>query len=675
MHPGALANAVDDFDADLAVARATAASSGNGATIAVLPRVDASGAHSGFILRVYRGRPNAAGAVQPTTAMPIESSATVVERTFGKPPFSIFLSSAGHPSGLASYPAVDTKGEPSFNAIASQPPCPVGGIVLTFTSPQGATQTRTLQCADSVSGVQAPNPSPTPNLPVVTPSQLVAHWTTDNTALHFAAAEFGYTHWFASAAGTACGAVARYDFGWPYSTAPDPNEPRLAPNPPNAPYSWPNASSMNDAPASFSMSPIAGSPGLCAVDIVDDYGQHAGAAVQVMGDLTPAPASLTFNSPLGAAQDVAFGKTFDSENLSLKTTDNCAGIATYAVTASSTPSSPSTTPALAVLKVTPSAAGQCDIRAGDQYGEPPVDVHITVTNSVLAVWPPAIEFPVAGSQLANTNRDRLNVAMALNYLLGGSTADASVTPCAINQPRAFPSAASMTADSTPLTNTSDPWGLGIKTDSNGCLSGPSGAVVAVHEANYAGGFKISQDCGAALQSRGWYPSALAPTAGYVVMGGSSAVSACEITVLDQNVTIQKAAVAAAVSSSFCNPANGDSCAIVGHSFFQCYSWAGTRTDRTCIDSAAYHETFYYKSLDGGRAWIPTGASFSNDDDPNSNARIVCPLGWGQQSINGTPEYSVDFGSAEAGPLSGVWQPSIPPGLPPTEAGCNTPPAP
>ncbi len=248
---------------------------------------------------------------------------------------------------------------------------------------------------------------------------------------------------------------------------------------------------MNDAPAAFAMSPVAGSPGLCAVDIVDEYGQHAGAAVQVMGDLTPSPASLTFNSPLAASQNIAFGKTYDSENLSLKTTDNCAGIATYAQTASSTPPNPSATPALSVLTVTPRGAGQCDIRAGDQYGEPPVDVHVTVTNSVLSVWPPAIEFPVTGSQLANVKRSGLNVAMALNYLLGGAIADASLPPCAVNQPRAFPSAAAMTADATPLANAIDPWGLGIKTDANGCLSGPNGAVIAVHEAAYVQRFDSS----------------------------------------------------------------------------------------------------------------------------------------------------------------------------------------
>ncbi|MDP9025660.1 MAG: prepilin-type N-terminal cleavage/methylation domain-containing protein, partial [Candidatus Eremiobacteraeota bacterium] len=79
MHPGALRNAADDFDASLAAARALAASSGNGATMAVLPRVDAKGNQlAGFVLRVYAGRPNAAGAVQAANVMAVESSAGIL---------------------------------------------------------------------------------------------------------------------------------------------------------------------------------------------------------------------------------------------------------------------------------------------------------------------------------------------------------------------------------------------------------------------------------------------------------------------------------------------------------------------------------------------------------------------------------------------------------------------
>src|ERR1700678_769925 len=66
MRPGALRGALDDFDANLATAKAIAASSGNGATLVFAPQPNDA---PGFTLRVYSGRPNAANAVSTTNAM------------------------------------------------------------------------------------------------------------------------------------------------------------------------------------------------------------------------------------------------------------------------------------------------------------------------------------------------------------------------------------------------------------------------------------------------------------------------------------------------------------------------------------------------------------------------------------------------------------------------------
>ena len=447
-HPGALRAAADDFDADLASARAVAASSGNGATIVFAPRTDPSGNPSpGFQLRVYSGRPTAAGAVQPTSSMPIVSDAVVSEKTFGSPPFAIFLSSAGYPTGVASYPTIANDGSATFAPIAQQPPCPAGGIVLTFSNAQGAKDTRTLACGASVLGsATAANPSPTPNAPILTPKSMVAHWTSDAASLQFVATEFGYTHWFASSTGMQCGSVATYPAGSPYSQPYTTSEGNLAPSAPaGAAYSYPNASggSMNDAPAAFRLSPIPATPGFCTPDIVDDYGQHAQASVQIMGDLTASTTTVTFASPTAAAQTITVGKVYDSEQLQLHEGGNCGSIVTWNAGTPSTPPTPLPTQAATIaLTIAPNGAGQsgtCTLLVGDQYNEPTVSIAVTIQKPIqpLTVVPAAIEFPTTSGTtipypalpIAYVS-DTLDVRVAqmINRALGGGIADAGAGP-------------------------------------------------------------------------------------------------------------------------------------------------------------------------------------------------------------------------------------------------------
>ena len=558
-HPGALRAAADDFDADYAAAQAIAASSGNGATIAVLPRAGADGPHPGFELRIYSGRPNAANAVQTTSTMSVESAAAISEKTYGQPPFAVFLSSAGHPSGIASYPSVDAQGHVIFGVLAAQPPCPAGGIVLTFSNAQGAHDTRTLQCAVSVAGTAAPNPSPTPNVPVVSPTQLVAHWTSDDNALRFVAAEFGYTHWFASNTGNACGTAAVYNGGWPYSAAADPAETAIAPAPPSAPYSWPNASDMNDAPAAFAMSPIRGSPGLCAVDIVDDYGQHAGASVQVMGDLGSSPSSLTFAAPTSAAQNIMLSKSFDSEPIALKTTDNCAGIATYAQGTASTPPSPSAVPAQSALTVTPRAGGQCDIRIGDQYGEPYIDVPVTVHYSALAVWPQYVVYGQSGANVAmgptnpSASRASTLVAKTINAFFGGAIANA-----ADNCPAMAVKSDMQTPDTAPPAWVNQSTiGYYTKTAASpGCFNGD----ITANETGFAGKFSpLAGTCGGSVSLGSWVPSQFGPAAA-ISSAGTNPTSGCTFTLSDTNTSPQSQNVNAVVTD-LAQCAMGASCKV------------------------------------------------------------------------------------------------------------------
>ncbi len=382
MRPGALRGAVNDFDSALAVARQLAATSGNGATLAFLPRTDGA---QGFMLRVYSGRPNVANAVTATNTMIVSSNATVSDATYGSPPFAIFLSSAGYPTGKASYPAIDRSGNITFPVVATQPPCPSGGIALTFTSPQGATQTRSLQCNVVVTGVAAANPSPTPNPPHIVPQFMLAHWTGDANPLQFKVAEMGYAHWFASSTGTDCqtqgsdngNAPAAFPSGWPYSSPLTPGETSLAPSAPAAPYSWPNGD-VDDPVAAFHMQPSVG--GTCAVRIVDDYNQEVDAQVQVMGNLTSSTPSLSFSAPTAPAQTITLTKTWDSEPLQLQAGGGCGGVISVSKGTVKTPASPGTTPATAQLIVAPSSAGSCTLIVGDQYGEPTISIPINVKN-------------------------------------------------------------------------------------------------------------------------------------------------------------------------------------------------------------------------------------------------------------------------------------------------------
>src|SRR5581483_11760155 len=256
--PGALTAATQEFDASFAAARAIAATSGNGATIVVAPRTVQGGQQlQGFTLTVYRGRPTAANAVTATTVMPIVSDATIREATLGAPPFTIFLSSAGHASGVASYPSFSAQGDPVFSLITQQPSCPNGSLRLTFSS-TNATQTRTLSCRTLVFGSPQPVASTTPEPIVLALNTLVFYWQ-NAPVQQFVATEWGYTRWF-SANGWLCGGNGMQGVltfpqsspAPPYSAAYSRADANATPQPPrNDPYSYANSTtSMEDAPAS-----------------------------------------------------------------------------------------------------------------------------------------------------------------------------------------------------------------------------------------------------------------------------------------------------------------------------------------------------------------------------------------------------------------------------------------
>jgi prepilin-type N-terminal cleavage/methylation domain-containing protein len=593
LHPAALRSATDDLDAALASAKAVAASSGNGATLVFAPRSAGGRIVAGFSLRIYRGRPNAAGSVTSTNVMELVADATVREKTLGAPPFSLFIDSAGNASGAANYPTFDAGGEAVFGTIAREPSCPAGGFTLTLTNPQAtATATRVLPCA-VVLRVPLPAISPTPSVPIVTPSALLFHWP-DDAQQQFVATEWGYTHWFASTTGFQCGGgVALYPdvLPSPYSAPGNAGESQLPPQPPaDTPYSYPNSGggSTNDAPALFLIQPQ--TAGTCAASVQDDDGQRASASVDVMGWLSASYGGATtthVSMPLtipasalpkaGSSVTLALAKTFDSEQLQPRvaftgsTAASCAADLAVTPASGSTPGTPSQTPAtasvtLAVAALPPSALGCAGViydhytdasAPSDAASEAAEGISFTATLgpavSPLSAWPAGVVYALAGETIAGG-------CHAIAY------SDAALTHVDAN-------------DSTYAA-------LGAATDASGCYDG---AIVA-SESGYAGSFTAGNgSCNSSLSMGAW-SSPGAPTQTLQVSGGAPPIAACAVAISssDENAS-DGGARSVAVSVNACSGKT----TIVSIGSGCTFSVISGPNPRDCVEGA--YEGLFYQS--------------------------------------------------------------------------------
>ncbi len=503
--PGALRVATSGFDASLAAARALAATSGNGATMAFAPRTDGRGnTLPGFTLTIYRGRPNAAGAVAPSTVLPLVSDADVRERALGTPPFAIFLSSAGDPSGQTAYPQFDARGSATFTTLTAQPPCPAGGFAFTFSSAH-AVQTRALACRIAAVGTPMPLVTMTPSPIVLTPSSLEYDWPGAARA-SFVATEWGYTRWYAAPA-FSCGAATfpQSAPAPPYSAAHSPADVSASPVAPNGvPISYAHApDSMEDAPARFYVDPAAG--GLCGVAIADANHRSATLNVQVMGQLTATPSALVWTSAADRTQRSSmFGKTYDATALNLSVVSNtCAGVVDLLWGGHSYPVRPGASSSQQWLYLTPVAGpdganvgGTCAISVASQYaGEPSATVTVNVPGE-MRTWPVAVKYAVAGQQLDN-----------------GCSATA-YKDTGFNQ---------LDADNHNFAS------LGVTTDHNACYNG---SLVAYEPSGQTATFDYSNQCGSSVFLGEWNPGKTAKSAVLGADGGSSSNIGCQITLGD-----------------------------------------------------------------------------------------------------------------------------------------------
>lgn len=186
----------------------------------------------------------------------------------------------------------------------------------------------------------------------------------------------------------------------------------------------------------------------------------------------------------------------------------------------------------------------CVVTFVDTYGQTTsMSTTQQAASGPVTAWPAAILYPASGSSLGAVafSGPVLTPGAILNRLLGGGVAEAAVSACAANQPRAYTSSgpSSKWAASSVLANASDPYGLGYTTNSNGCLFYKGTAVndtttgsIVVNETSYSNTFwQPANNCGTSLRLTGWTPSsASGPTALAIEVPGSSAnVSSCSLT--------------------------------------------------------------------------------------------------------------------------------------------------
>jgi|GEM_PF-1741928 len=102
----------------------------------------------------------------------------------------------------------------------------------------------------------------------------------------------------------------------------------------------------------------------------------------------------------------------------------------------------------------------------------PAPTPTTAAAASLQAWPQFIELPMQGAALQTSSLpDKQDMAYYVNRLLGGGTATAAVSPCAVNQARAFTDATftKPLASATPPPGAM-PAGVAARTDAGGCIT-------------------------------------------------------------------------------------------------------------------------------------------------------------------------------------------------------------
>jgi len=163
--------------------------------------------------------------------------------------------------------------------------------------------------------------------------------------------------------------------------------------------------------------------------------------------------------------------------------------------------------------------------------------------AALSSWPQYVELPMSGQSLQTSwLPSSHDIAYYLNRLLGGTVAIAALSPCAVNQGRAFTDntfTAALANSSAPTGSL--PSGVNGYTDASGCITLQSSSFtsgmpnVALYEPGYPGAItQVGSSCGAVVQIAASYPaSTQGPRSQIVSKGGSSLIQNCTLTWQDQ----------------------------------------------------------------------------------------------------------------------------------------------
>ncbi|MBV9269671.1 MAG: prepilin-type N-terminal cleavage/methylation domain-containing protein [Candidatus Eremiobacteraeota bacterium] len=138
--PYALRSSAMLFDATVAHARSVAETSGNGATLVILPRGD------GATLFLYRGRPNNPASMS-AEGPSIELRVAIDGSSLGAPPWSFFFYGSGQVRATAGYPPLQNGVPSAFPPMAVAPACAVPGYSIELTSARSS-EPRLVPCSN-----------------------------------------------------------------------------------------------------------------------------------------------------------------------------------------------------------------------------------------------------------------------------------------------------------------------------------------------------------------------------------------------------------------------------------------------------------------------------------------------------------------------------------------------
>ena len=178
------------------------------------------------------------------------------------------------------------------------------------------------------------------------------------------------------------------------------------------------------------------------------------------------------------------------------------------------------------------------------------------TPGALQAWPAYVELPIGGQALQTAYvQPRRDFASLLNRVLGGGVAQAALSPCGVNQGRAFSDLfGTVLANATPPPGAM-PAGVTASTNSSGCITindGNASNVELYEPGSKNSKFEKNTSCGAAVSDVSSFPASMqGENIGLRMQGGAFPNGPCSATWADSTGT----ATSVGFQVSGCNGSN------------------------------------------------------------------------------------------------------------------------